>query len=83
MTLSYSPTAFQLIMTGKYVANMEDECLNLFMWLTDKAIHHDAFMQQTAHLKDLKYKVHRQKMNHAHNKLHYSSASKVNNNKMR
>lgn len=71
-------------MSIKYLSNADEECVNVFMWLIDKALHHDAFMQQSAHLKEFKYKMQRIKMTFSHNKMHFSSNNKAaNNNKMR
>lgn len=67
-------------MSLKYLANADEEPVNVFMWLIDKAFHHDAFMQQTAHLKDLKYKMQRIKLSFVHNKMHFSSVNKGANN---
>jgi PHAT len=53
------------------------------MWLIDKALHHEAFMQQTAHLKELKYKMQRVKMSFSHNKMHFNRDKGGNNGKMR
>lgn len=75
--------AHQSIVGGKYVTNFDEESANLFVWLVDKALHHDAFIQQTAHLKELKYKVHRMRMTVAQNKMHYGAGIKGNNTKMR
>lgn len=66
----------------KYMTSPDEEVVNLFMWLVDKALHHDAFMQQTGHLKELKYKMQRIKANMSHNKMHFNN-SKVANTKMR
>lgn len=76
-------TAFQIVLSIKYLTNADEESVNVFMWLIDKALHHEAFIQQTAHLKELKYKMQRVKMSFTHNKLHYNSNSKANNNKIR
>lgn len=68
-------------MSIKYLTNADEECVNMFVWVVDKALHHEAFMQQTCHLKELKYKMQRIKVSFIH-KLHYNSASKTAN-KMR
>lgn len=69
--------AFQLLLCGKLIQNCEEECVNAFMWLVDKALHHDAFMQQTARLKEFKYKMQRMRVQYNHNKLHFNSCNKA------
>lgn len=64
-------------MNLKFISGTDEEALNLFMWLVDKALHHEAFMQQTAHLKEFKYKMQRYKAQYSHNKMHYNSAKSV------
>lgn len=52
------------------------------MWLIDKALHHDAFMQQIGHLKELKYKMQRIKMSFTH-KMHFRTDKANSSGKMR
>lgn len=75
-------TAFQIVLSIKFFTGADEESVNVFMWLLDKALHHDAFMQQTTHLKELKYKMQRVKMSFSHNKMHYNR-DKSGNGKMR
>lgn len=77
-----SNTAYQGIVNFKIMTASEDDCINIFVWLVDKTLHHEAFMQQTAHLKELKYKMQRIKVSHVHNKMHFSNVNKGQN-KMR
>jgi PHAT len=70
-------------MSMKYMANPDEEVINVFMWLVDKALHHDALMQQTAHLKEFKYKMQRIKASFSHNKLHFNTSKGGANTKMR
>lgn len=67
----------------KYLNAADEELVNVFMWLIDKALHHDAFNQQTARLKELKYKMQRVKMSFTHNKIHFGPNKAASNNKMR
>lgn len=59
----------------KYLTNADEECVNIFMWVVDKTLHHEAFMQQTAHLRELKYKMQRIKVSFIHNKMHFTSGA--------
>lgn len=43
----------------KFFTSQDEECVNVFMWVLDKAIHHDAFNQQIQHLRDYRYKLQR------------------------
>jgi PHAT len=55
-------SAFQILQSIKYVANIDEDSLNAFMWTIDKAIHHDAFHQQMGRLKEYKFKLQRIKI---------------------
>jgi hypothetical protein len=92
MTFTHS-LAFQIVQSIKYLSNADEESVNIFMWVLDKALHHEALIQQTPHLKEYKSKLHRIKMmfankmynnNGSNNNLNKSSSSSNNNNmKMR
>lgn len=69
-------------MNIKYLTNADEDCVNLFMWTVDKTLHHESFLQQSGHLKELKYKMQRIKNNFVHNKMHFNTA-KTANSKMR
>lgn len=43
----------------KFFTSQDEECVNVFMWVLDKAIHHEAFNQQIQHLRDYRYKLQR------------------------
>ena len=43
----------------KFFTLQDEESVNVFMWVLDKAIHHDAFNQQVQHLRDYRYKLQR------------------------
>lgn len=81
-TTYFKFSAFQIVLSIKYLTNADEECVNVFMWLIDKALHHDAFMQQAGHLKEFKYKMQRVKSTFNH-KLHYNSVNKGTTNKLR
>lgn len=70
------------MLSVKYMSNIEEDTLNVFMWLIDKALHHDAFQQQVSHLKEFKYRMQRFKMSQGQNKMHFSNA-KGSTNKLR
>jgi hypothetical protein len=74
------------VLSIKYNPNIEDDTLNVFMWLLDKAMHHDAFQHQLAHLKEFKFRMNRIKMQFSNqHKMHFNNNnnSKGNTNKMR
>lgn len=54
----------------KYFSNTDEESVNVFMWVLDKTIHHEAFVQQIARLKEYKYKLQRIKMMFGGSKLY-------------
>ncbi|XP_070497457.1 protein Smaug [Chironomus tepperi] len=76
--------AFQIMQSIKYLSSADEESVNVFLWVLDKALHHEAFLQQAARLKEYKYKLQRIKMMFA-NKLYNgnSTNNKGNNMKMR
>lgn len=75
--------AFQIVLSIKYLSSADEESANVFLWVIDKALHHEAFMQQTTHLKELKYKMQRVKMTFTH-KMHFGvGKSGSHTNKMR
>lgn len=43
----------------KFFTTQDEECVNVFMWILDKTIHHDAFTPQIQHLRDYRYKLQR------------------------
>lgn len=43
----------------KFFTTQDEECVNVFMWVLDKTIHHDAFGTQVGHLRDYRYKLQR------------------------
>jgi hypothetical protein len=43
----------------KFFTIQDEECVNVFMWVLDKTIHHDAFSTQVGHLRDYRYKLQR------------------------
>lgn len=43
----------------KFFTTQDEECVNVFMWVLDKTIHHDAFSTQVGHLRDYRYKLQR------------------------
>lgn len=45
--------------TVKFFTNQDEECVNVFMWVLDKTVHHDAFSAQVGHLRDYRYKLQR------------------------
>jgi len=51
--------AFKVMQSIKFFTNQDEECVNVFLWILDKTIHHDAFSSQTGHLKDYRYKLQR------------------------
>ena len=70
--------AFQIMQSIKYLSSADEESVNVFLWVLDKALHHEAFLQQAARLKEYKYKLQRIKMMFA-NKLY--NGNSTNNNK--
>jgi hypothetical protein len=77
--------AFQIMQSIKYLSSADEESVNVFLWVLDKALHHEAFLQQAARLKEYKYKLQRIKMMFA-NKLYNGNSTnnnKGNNMKMR
>jgi hypothetical protein len=46
----------------KYVSSADEEAVNAFIWVLDKTIHHDAFVQQQGRLKEYKHKLQRIKI---------------------
>lgn len=69
----------------KYLSNADEDSVNVFLWVLDKSLHHEAFIQQAPRLKEYKYKLQRIKMMFA-NKLYNgntANASKGTNMKMR
>lgn len=70
----------------KYHPSLDEDSLNAFIWLLDKALHHDAFHTQTAHLKEVKFRVQRLKMTTCgggHKQSAYIAVNKQPNPKMR
>jgi len=71
-----------------YITLSDEDIVNVFMWIVDKAIHHDAFSKQEGLLRDYKQKLVRAKvtivnggmMNNNKQHQHYN---KGNNLKMR
>ncbi|KAG5678182.1 hypothetical protein PVAND_007875 [Polypedilum vanderplanki] len=55
-------SAFQIVQSIKYISNTDEESVNIFLWVLDKALHHEAFIQQIPHLKEYKGKLQRLKM---------------------
>jgi hypothetical protein len=76
---------YQIVLSIKFLPTMDEDSLNAFMWLIDKSLHHDAFQQQAAHLKELKFRVQRIKMSFGGHKTHFTAnkANNNNNNKLR
>lgn len=54
--------AFQIVQSLKYISSADEESVNIFLWVLDKALHHEAFVQQIPHLKEYKGKLQRLKM---------------------
>ena len=55
----------------KYLSTHDEEAVNVFLWLVDKALHSDAFLQQVNHLKEYKFKLSKVKMSFGHKVSHY------------
>lgn len=62
----------------KYFSNADEESVNVFVWVLDKALHHEAFVQQIAHLKEYKYSMQRIKMMFANKLFNNGSNNSVN-----
>lgn len=46
------------IITNKLISSQQDEeCVNAFMWILDRALHSEAFVAHTNMLKEHKFKV--------------------------
>jgi hypothetical protein len=75
---------FQIVLSIKFHPSLDEDSLNAFMWLVDKALHHDAFQSQTAHLKEVKFRVQRVKMSFGgHKQAAHFAVNKSTNPKMR
>jgi hypothetical protein len=57
----------------------DEECINMFLWILEKALHNDAFLAQTNQLKEHKYKLSKIKMQFTP-KSHYTKNPNVNGN---
>jgi len=76
--------AFQVLLSLKYLTQQDEEAVNVFLWIIDKSLHNDAFLQQVNHLKEYKFKLSKVKMTFAP-KSHFNKnqTSLGCNNKMR
>lgn len=73
--------AFSIMQSIKFFTSADEESVNIFLWVLDKALHHEAFVQQIPHLKEYKGKLQRIKMMFS-NKMYNgnnSSMGKANN----
>jgi hypothetical protein len=53
--------AFTVVLSIKYLSSSDEDTISVFAWILDKALHHEAFLQQTPHLKEYKGKLQRLK----------------------
>lgn len=54
----------------KYLSQQDEEAVNVFFWVVEKALHNEAFIQQLNHLKEFRFKLSKIKMSFGP-KLHY------------
>uniref|UniRef100_A0A182MU59 Protein Smaug n=1 Tax=Anopheles culicifacies TaxID=139723 RepID=A0A182MU59_9DIPT len=66
------------IIVMRPVCNQQDEeYLNIFLWIVERALHNDAFIAHSAQMKDHKYKVSKIKMQIAPKSGHFSKSTNV------
>ncbi|XP_053664372.1 protein Smaug [Anopheles marshallii] len=66
------------IIVMRPVCNQQDEeYLNIFLWIVERALHNDAFIAHSAQLKDQKYKVSKIKMQIAPKSGHFTKSVNV------
>lgn len=57
----------------------EEECMNVFIWVLERALHNDAFASHATQIKEYKYKANKLKMAYAP-KSHYAKNASINGN---
>ncbi|XP_017469462.1 PREDICTED: protein Smaug isoform X1 [Rhagoletis zephyria] len=64
-------------------ASQDEENINVLMWVLDRSIHNEAFVNQSTQLKELKFKLSKLKMSIGHKAHHVKNGSVGNLNKPR